>query len=704
MISLDTETTGKDFYHGSRPYFVTTCWEDGTQRYWEWDVDPITRQPSILPGDWVEVFSCLDNDLVLQNAKFDVTALASTGITPDFQWPWDRTHDTLIAGHLLASNQPHDLTAMALHYLGRDIQPFEDRLKEACEKSRRYCRSHFPDWAIAKAGRSDMPSAKEKTWMADGWLPRTLAQELGESDDHPWYRVLAEYSNEDSAVTLLVWGVMREELHRRSLWETYEERRKLLRIAYLMEKRGVSISRRRLEELRSRFESESLEATELCLGIASDYGHELVLPKNGVNKSLREFCFDHLKLPGVRNPKAKTDAPSLDRAAMDYYESTLPEKSKPALFIRTLKDKRKRDTAIMYMDGYKRFWLPFNFWEGNGRVGPAEDWYILHPNLNITGTDTLRWSSANPNEQNISKQEGFNVRYCFGPAPGREWWSLDYQNLELRIPSYWAGEKDAIHIFEHPEDPPYYGSYHLLVADLLYPDLFRKYGKDFKDVFESTKYKWVKLGNFAIIYGAQEVTADGAYRYPGAFRKVRGRFPKIAQLSDRKVEEANRLGYIETIPDRLVDSKRGYPLMCQRTEWGKVKPTVPLNYFIQGTAMWLTARAMVKCQDYADYPKKDWLWLLMQVHDELDFDLPAGKGLEPWGRNLPHVQELARRMASCGDDIGVPTPVSATYHPVHWGEGKRIPLGVGKENSLGGPGRPLEGSRKGLTGLGKGKG
>ena len=55
------------------------------------------------------------------------------------------------------------------------------------------------------------------------------------------------------------------------------------------------------------------------------------------------------------------------------------------------------------------------------------NWRKLHTSLNMCGTDTLRWSSNNPNSQNISKKEGFNLRYAFGPAPGREWWSLDGQ-------------------------------------------------------------------------------------------------------------------------------------------------------------------------------------------------------------------------------------------------------------------------------------
>src|SRR3990167_10635579 len=99
MISLDTEDTGLDLRHGAKPFLFTTCNEEGQQSWWEWDVDPITRQPEIPPDDIQEIENLLytgGNDLVFQNAKFDVTALVSIGV----KWEhWSLVQDTLIAGH-----------------------------------------------------------------------------------------------------------------------------------------------------------------------------------------------------------------------------------------------------------------------------------------------------------------------------------------------------------------------------------------------------------------------------------------------------------------------------------------------------------------------------------------------------------------------------------------------------------------------------
>jgi len=49
--------------------------------------------------------------------------------------------------------------------------------------------------------------------------------------------------------------------------------------------------------------------------------------------------------------------------------------------------------------------------------------------------------------------------------------------------------------------------------------------------------------------------------------------------------------------------------------------------------------------------------------------MPAGTGPEPWLTNLPRAKELAALMASCGDDVGIPTPTTVEYHARTWAEG-----------------------------------
>jgi hypothetical protein len=149
---------------------------------------------------------------------------------------------------------------------------------------------------------------------------------------------------------------------------------------------------------------------------------------------------------------------------------------------------------------------------------------------------------------------------------------------------------------------------------------------------------------------------------------------------------ATKNGYVETIPDKTVDPTRGYPILCSRTEYGRVLPTVPLNYHTQSTAMYWMSKAMVRCQEELDEWNKDGYdaRMVMQIHDELVFDLP--KRREPWvdaenekkpgahfrTSNLWRIRTLQKLMSKGGDDIGVPTPVAAEYHASNWSEGVQL--------------------------------
>lgn len=744
LLAIDTETTGVDMYHGAKPFFVTTCDEKGAQEFWEWDVNPLTREPVIPDGDLWEVEERINNAdrLVLQNAKFDATALATLHGTNGWvweEWPWEKTEDTLISGHLLASNQQHNLTDMSLFYLNVDIQPFEDKMERVIAACRKFAKKQFPKWRLAEEGLPEMPSAKggikdekgdesgvesDKAWKFDTWLPRALAKQLrykkpketcehrwvndtlcSKCGGHYWWIVTREYANADSAVTVALHQVHMKLMEERELVAIYRARMRVVPVVQRMEARGVTINGSRKRELAAKYTEEAGKAEERCYNIARSFGVELKLGKKaGKTNSLDEFAFDVLKLPVVA--KTKKGNRSLNKKAMDEYETTLPPNSKPLLFIRSLRGARQRGTAVTYLDGYERFWRPWiPAWPGAVDPVTGAGWYVLHPSLNPTGTDTLRFSSKNPNSQNISKKEGFNLRFTFGPAPGHEWWSCDAKNIELRLPAYECEEQELIDLFEKEKEPPYYGSEHLLNFSTVYPDIWEKVLKEvgFAEVgpvckkrFKDTWYQWVKNGDFAVGYGAIDKadgtgTADKAFHKPGAHALLKERFAKKEELNQLWIDFADEHGYVETMPDKTVDPNHGYPLLCTRNDWGRILKTVPLNYHVQGTAMWWTMKAMIRTDEFfteLNRSEKLFMQLMkrrktraeqaigynitLQVHDELVFDFPRGNGPEPHKTNLPIMREVSRLMELSGDDVGVPTPVGIEYHTDNYSEGLTV--------------------------------
>lgn len=684
LSSWDTETTGLDLRHKARPFLFTTCPQGHAPSFWEWDVDPVTRMPDVPSEDVRQIRRELKRSrrLAFHNSTFDMKGFSLVGIKIKHLWP--KIIDTQLGGHLLNSGASHSLTNMVLMYLGIRVGKYEEALRKAVQKARNIARRKYPDWHIAKKDDPDIPSAKGKVWKFDLWLPRRIAQEENYPDDHPWWTVCSDYANVDTESTVMLAPVVEDLIKQRGLDLIFQERLKLLPINYQMEDTGITYSGVRATKLTRKFKKESKEAEKVCTRIAAKHDYDLQLPKSGNNHSLIGFVFggDGLSLEPITRSK-KTGEPSLDAKAIEEYKNTLEHGSNPQVFITNLGSKRKKDTSISYLKGYKRH-----------RKKIRTGWYVLFPGLNPTGTATLRWSSSNPNEQNISKKDDNNLRYCFGPLPGREWYSLDAKNIELRIPAYESGEQLLIDLFEKPNEAPYYGSTHLLNFHTVYPELwdaeigtvcedpkccgdktvdFSLVGPHCKRKFAATWYQWCKNGGFAVQYGAVMKadgwgTADKAFHKRGSHKLLKSRFDKLSQLDAQCLAHARKYGYVETMPDKTVDPSRGYPLMCKRTERGGIKPTTPLNYHVQGTAMWWMCKAMTRVQAYLDELNEDVGYneyrMIMQVHDELVFDFPKRSKKH----NLPKIRRIKRIMEQGGDDIGIPTPVSIEHHPNNWSE------------------------------------
>lgn len=663
MFSTDTETTGIDIHHGAKPFIVSFGLEDDSVESYVWDVDPLTREPKYNSKDWKAIRRKLASKEpnIYQNAKFDTEVLTLCDPERKLKVNWDYTHDIMLSAHLLHSLRPRDLTTISADYLDVDILHLEEALIKATNSARSIARHKYPEWQIAKAGLECMPSSKGESGLNkfDMWLPRAVAKAENYPQKHPWWDIALLYNRADCLVTLHTHKKHMEMIRNRKLQAVYTERRKLLEVVYHMETTGITYNESRRKELYVQYRKEADYNSKVCLNLSG--GNLTEMPKGGSSNALRTTLFDHFNLKSNKQSK-KTGNDKADKDVLSYWLSTLSPKSKAHAFIRNLAEYRQRSTAMSYMDSYDRFSVVTK----HGRL-----WRRLHPSLNLVGTDTLRGSSNNPNQQNISKKPGFNLRYLFGPAPGREWWALDYENIELRIPAYEADETEMVNLFEHPDDPPYFGSNHLLICHILYPrefDQCLKDGVSFKDRYKATYYQWTKNGNFAVQYGAIEEsgTADRAYHMKGAQRKIKSRFKKISALNDYWIEFAQQRGYVLTVKDNDIGGT--YPIECERNNRGQIRPTVPLNYHVQSTAMWCMNKAMVRC--YNHLKNHPGYCIIMQVHDELVFDFPY----KPKQGNAPLVRQLRGFMSQSGDDIGIPLRVSVAYHKDNYSVEEKLAL------------------------------
>lgn len=756
LISIDCEATGLDWVHGAKPFLVTTCSDSGEIKYWEWDVNPLTRQPQIPQEDLSDIAELLDAaDLIyMQNSKYDAHMLATIGI----DLPWHKVRDTLVMGHLLASNHPHDLTWMCKSYLDIDIEPYEIAMREVTRACRKIVKRDYPKWRIAEDGDPDMPSVKgssnrdeDKPWKNDMWLSRTLAKELGKINsfrlldipDIPnknWLDACSKYANADSEHTLTLGLEMERQIRERGYWVIYEHRLHLMRVACEMESYGVTAIGEYTESTIKAYAEHVAEEECELVSIAAGYGHNLELAAGAsTNDNMREFFYgsiqqtcpccgfvrrvkhwngdtsqeyslcpkcekgsrkrtarivrmteqqnQNLELPIIYSKKSGNAC--LDKNVMHDYLTTTDGDAYD--FVKLLTDKRKHDTDLTYMRSYQRFWVP---------VPESLGYYRIHPSLNPCATDHLRWASNSPNLQNVGKQEDeceecdgegcgmcngtgksrVSVRRCFGPAPGREWYTMDYESIENRLPPYecvlmyGSGDEKMLEVFEKPNEPPYWGNLYLLNASVLYPDEFWPLAND-KGRFKAECPKLYKKSKFFLLakqYGCGRGKGDLLSGVRNSFSLVDQQFPQLARLQQHYLRQAESIGYVETIPDRTVDPTRGYPILASRTDDGRVLSTTPFNYHISGSACWAKNKALIRCSaKLAEWRAEGFDGhMALEIHDEILFDFPRGKSPEA---NRDRAIVLRGLMEESGRDFGIPLPVSAEYHAVSWAEG--IPIG-----------------------------
>ena len=156
-------------------------------------------------------------------------------------------------------------------------------------------------------------------------------------------------------------------------------------------------------------------------------------------------------------------------------------------------------------------------------------------------------------------------------------------------------------------------------------------------------------------------TADLAAHKPGAQAMVQARLKEKNKLNNKYIDLANRWGFVETIPDKEINPNKGYPVYCARSKYGKVSPTIPLNYHVQSTACWVKMRAMFKVEEYLRKNRLDG-YIILEIHDELIFDFP----FVPNKGNLHHLNNIRNIMASLGDCVGIPLTCGLSYHPNNW--------------------------------------
>ena len=305
----------------------------------------------------------------------------------------------------------------------------------------------------------------------------------------------------------------------------------------------------------------------------------------GSPKQLGEILFEKMKFSG--GTKGKTGAYS---TGADILEDLSTEHALPGLVLDWRQLAKLKST---YTDALQEH---INI--DTGRV---------HTSYLISGTNTGRFSSSDPNLQNIPirSDEGRKIREAFIAEPGFKLVSLDYSQIELRVLAEIAGIDELKKAFMDGVD------IHALTASEMFDVPL--------EGMDPSIRRQAKAINFGVIYGISGFGLARNLRIPRAkaqafIDRYFERFPGIKVYMDQTKEFAKENGYVQTLFGRRINT----PNINVKGPHSGFAWRAAINAPIQGTAADIIRRAMIRMPNaIKDLPAK----MLLQVHDELIFEV-----------------------------------------------------------------------------------
>ncbi len=395
------------------------------------------------------------------------------------------------------------------------------------------------------------------------------------------------YAAEDADICLRLHGVLSARLEAEpALRRVYEEiEMPLVEVLAKIEANGVLID---VEELRR--QSRDLSARMLA---AQTRAFELAGRNFNLDspKQLQALLFDEMGLTAtIRTP---TGQPSTNEEAL---EAIAHEHELPRLILEYRGLAKLRGT---YTDK-----LPEMVNPETGR---------LHTSYHQGGAATGRLSSSDPNLQNIPirSEDGRRIRRAFLAPPGRRIVAFDYSQIELRIMAHLSGDAGLIAAFEQGLD-----IHRATAAEVFGVAL---------DAVEANQRRAAKAINFGLIYG---MGAFGLARQLGVGRGEAQdyinlyfhRYPGVRAFMDRTREQARERGWVETVFGRQLQLPE---IRSRNANQRAGAERAAINAPMQGTAADIIKRAMRRVHDWL-LPHDERARMLMQVHDELVFEVDAG--------------------------------------------------------------------------------
>ncbi len=367
-----------------------------------------------------------------------------------------------------------------------------------------------------------------------------------------------------------------------------------------VELNGVKIDLKKLKQVEGQLKDLKRE----YLNKIYQYGNKKVNINS--NEQLSELLFGTLKIEPKNTKKGKNGYYTVDKKHLNKLKGDHE-------IVPLILDYKKAETLLKFCDGLAKAVHP-----KTGR---------LHCNLNQIGTATGRFSSSNPNlqnipnvklkklEQDILKILGSKFREVFIPKREYQFVCSDYSQIELRVLAEMSGDSFLVKAYTEDLD------IHTLTASEVFNIAFEEVTSEQRSI--------AKTVNFGLVYGMSAIgLAESLSAITGKphskeeaqqiMDEYFNRFSGVKSCLNRLIEQADRDGYSTTLFGR----KRLIPQLASLNTYEREKgKRLAMNSPIQGSAADIIKLAMIAC-DKAISEKNLKSKMILQVHDELLFEVP----------------------------------------------------------------------------------
>lgn len=427
------------------------------------------------------------------------------------------------------------------------------------------------------------------------------------------------YAAEDADISVRLYRFFQTQLSDQSRIETVlnDIEIPLLSVLSKIESQGVLIDRNELEHQSKQL---AQQINELQARIFELVGEEFNI---GSPKQLQHILYDKLELPVVK--KTPKGAPSTSEEVLQDLANQFEF---PALVLEYRAATKLKNT---YTEK-----LPQLISNKTGRV---------HTSYHQAITATGRLSSSDPNLQNIPirTEQGRRIRKAFVAPPGKKIVAADYSQIELRIMAHLSQDEGLTDAFNTGLD------IHKATAAEIFACAL--------DEVTAEQRRSAKAINFGLIYGMSafglarnlNITRTDAQHYMDSYFS---RYPGVLRYMENTRESARSNGYVETLVGRRLYLPE---IKVSNGARRAAAERAAINAPMQGTAADIIKLAMIKVQESIEQASNSGVAMIMQVHDELVFEVPESL-LNEFDTQLRTVMQSAL-------DLDVPLVVD-----VGWGD------------------------------------